>query len=247
MAARHLVRLLLAGSLALLTTAAWLRDSTPDPASVRPEMLEQPVQVEVRKAAFETTVRGVTYKVQPLFSYDLYGVVVSQHAADTWWDYLHRAWNDHLNVTDLCVIWGDNLRGADLKAMSFSSGQFQCFWQTGSEAAWKSFDQHQISNNHLLTDKPAIIKKLRSTRIGDQVHFKGYLAEYSHSHGLPFMRGTSIVRTDTGNGACETVYLEEFETLKPGGGPWRTIFWLALGLLVTGVIGWLALPPHVYD
>ena len=32
------------------------------------------------------------------------GLVVSKHDADTWWDWIHRAWNDHLNVTDLCVI-----------------------------------------------------------------------------------------------------------------------------------------------
>ena len=229
--ARLLVRLLLVGGFGLAVAAAWLRDSPPP-------------QTEVRKAAFQTTVNGITYTVQPLYTYDLYGMVVSQHSADTWWDYLHRAWNDNLNITDLCVVWGDNLRGADLGAMSFSSGQFQCFWETKSEAAWKSFDQFQISNNHLLSDKPGIAKRLRETRIGDQVHFRGYLAEYSHDHGFPFKRGTSIVRTDTGNGACETVFVEEFENLKPGGGPWRRLFWVALALLALGVVGWLALPAH---
>ena len=243
--AKLIVRVLLSGSVVLLSMSLWLRDSPPEPAAIRQELFNEPVQVEVRKAAFETTVRGISYKVQPLYSYDLYGVVVSQHAADTWWDYIHRAWNDHLNVTDLCVIWGDNLRAADLPKMSFSSGQFQCFWETRSEAAWKSFDQYKISNNHLLSDSASITRKLRATRIGDQVHFRGYLAEYSHSQGFDFRRGTSTVRTDTGNGACETVYVEEFETLRPGGGPWRALFWVALGLLAVASVGWLALPPHV--
>ena len=242
--ARLFVRVLLIGGLALLAAATWLRDSPPERADLRQELYDEPAQVQVRKAAFQTTVNGVTYTVQPLYSYDLYGVIVSQHRADTWWDYLHRAWNDSLNITDLCVIWGDNLR-ADLKEISFSSGQFQCFWESRSEAAWKAFDPFQISNNHLLSDNPSIAKRLRATRIGDQVHFRGYLAEYSHSQGLDFKRGTSIVRTDTGNGACETVYVEEFENLKPGGGAWRTLFWVALGLLALGLVGWLALPVTV--
>lgn len=243
--AKLLVRFLLIGGVILLAAATWLRDSPPGRADLRQELYDEPVQVQVRKPAFRTAVNGVTYTVQPLYSYDLYGVIVSQHRADTWWDYLHRAWNDSLNITDLCVVWGDNLRGADLSSISFSSGQFQCFWETRSEAAWKSFDPFQISNNHLLSDSPSIAKRLRATRIGDQVHFRGYLAEYSHSQGLDFKRGTSIVRTDTGNGACETVYVEEFENLKPGGGPWRTLFWVALGLLALGIVGWLALPVTV--
>lgn len=241
--ANLLVRALLTASLALLAASAWLRDSPPEPAALRPQVFEEPRQAEVRKAAFETSVGGVNYRIQPLYAYDLHGVVVSLHSADTWWDYIHRAWNDNLNVTDLCVIWGDNLRGARLGEISFSSGQFQCFWETKSKEAWDSFDQYQISNNHLLSDNPSVAKRLRATRVGDQVHFRGYLAEYSHNHGFDFKRGTSIVRTDTGNGACETVFVEEFENLKPGGGPWRTLYWVALALLALGIVAWLALPP----
>ncbi len=70
-----------------------------------------------------------------------------------------------------------------------------------------------------------------------------YLAEYSHNHnGQPLKRGTSIVRTDTGNGACETIYIEDFEILKPGGGPWRKLIWVAAFMLIAGVIAWFRLP-----
>ena len=239
-----LVRLLFAGGFGLLGASLWLRDAPPEPAMLRPEVLEAPVQVQVRKPAFETAVGGVKYRVQPLYTYDLSGVVVSRHSSDSFIDYIHRARNDNLNVVDLCVIWGDNVR-ADLSQIAFSSGQFQCFWETGSEAAWKAFDQYQISNNHLLTDKAPVAKRLRDVRVGDQVRFRGYLAEYSHNHGFDFKRGTSIVRTDTGNGACETVFVEDFENLQPGGGPWRRLFWVALGLLALGVVAWLVLPAEV--
>jgi hypothetical protein len=86
------------------------------------------------------------------------------------------------------------------------------------------FDPAALSNDHLLTDRPGIARAMRKVRIGDQVRFRGHLAEYSHNHeGRPFSRGTSTVRNDTGNGACETIFVEEFEILRRGGGPWHAI------------------------
>ena len=50
----------------------------------------------------------MTYRIDPLYTYDLHGLVVSRHDSTSWTDYLHRESNDHLNVVDLCVIWGRN-------------------------------------------------------------------------------------------------------------------------------------------
>jgi hypothetical protein len=100
-----------------------------------------------------------------------------------------------------------------------------------------------ISNNHLLTDDPLVAKKMRSVRIGDQVRFRGWLAEYSHNHnGQGFRRGTSTVRNDTGNGACETIYVKDFEIIRRGGGPWRAMIWVAWALIGIGLVGWFRLP-----
>ncbi len=106
-----------------------------------------------------------------------------------------------------------------------------------------AFDQTAISNNHLLTDQPALAKKLRTVRVGDQIRFRGHLAEYSHQHGMNFKRGTSTVRTDSGNGACETVFLDSFEVIKAGGKPWRALVLPAGLALLLGAITWLLLPP----
>ena len=49
---------------------------------------------------------GVDYRVEPLFSYELYGLVVSyrQHDGES---SMHRWSNDHLNMADVCVVWSD--------------------------------------------------------------------------------------------------------------------------------------------
>lgn len=203
--------LLLAGLL-LWFAALWQKGVLPEPSSLSAQLLDEPGQIAVTRTPMAISVGGIDYSVQPLYSYDLYGMVVSTHDADTWWDFLHKEWNDRLNVIDLCVVWGENARTGAYRDISFSSGQFTCNYQTSSSEAWAAFDTNAISNNHLLSDDPALARAMRKVRVGDQVHFRGYLSEYSRNHGFAFKRGTSTVRTDSGNGACETVYVQDFRS-----------------------------------
>jgi len=236
------VRLLLCGSLILFAVSLWQKDVLPDASTLQTELLDEPQQHPVTRAAFQTTVNNVTYSIQPLYRYDLYGLVVSLHDAQGVVDTVHAKWKDSLNVADLCVVWGDNVRSGAYRDIRFSSAQYQCFWQTDSSQAAGRFATNAISNNHLLTDNVSIAKNIHQARIGDQIHFRGYLAEYSHNDGFAFKRGTSTTRTDDGDGACETVYVEEFEILRRGGGPWRTLLWTAVGLFVVGLIAWVRVP-----
>lgn len=242
MSASPFVRALLVSSAALFLVAWWQRDALPPPAKLDPTLLVEPDQRPTDRLPFQTTVGGITYTVRPIFAYDLSGLVVSRHDADTWWDWIHEAWNDKLNVTDLCVVWGTNARTGIYREIDFSSGEFQCFAQTGSSAAWAAFDMTSLSNNHLLSDDPAIARVLRDARVGDQIRLRGYLAEYSHDHGFRFVRGTSVTRTDTGNGACETVFVTDAEITRPGNRGWRIMFWLALAVFAAGIVAWAALP-----
>ena len=243
----RLVHYVLLGSLILLAVALWRKDILPEHQGLREELLLEPAQALTRQLPIETKVGGVTYQIQPLYTYDLYGMVVSKHDPNTWWDYIHKEWNDNLNIADLCVVWGNNVRSGVYKDVSFSSGQFTCNVSTNSREAYAAFDPTAISNNHLITDDLRLARKMRDVRIGDQVHFRGYLAEYSHHHGFAFKRGTSIVRTDTGNGACETVYVEEFEILHRGGGLWHLLKYIALVLFALGVVAWFMLPARMGD
>jgi hypothetical protein len=245
--AHRFVKFLLIGSLLLLVVALWRKDILPPHQGLRQELLQEPVQVSTQQPPIETTVGDITYNIRPLYKYDLYGLVVSKHDSNTWWDYIHKEWNDNLNVADLCVVWGNNVQNGGYRDISFSSGQFVCNFSTTSSEAYAAFDQTAVSNNHLITDDPRLATKLRDVKVGDQIHFRGYLAEYSHNHGFPFKRGTSIVRTDTGNGACETVYLEDFETLHHGGEPWHLLVYVAFFMLAAGVATWFSLPARFED
>lgn len=244
---RSLLKWLVIASLVLLGVSLWRMHALPPATELSSSLLEEPIQIPLKQAAFSVESHGITYQVQPLYHYDLTGLVVSKHDANTWWDYLHREWNDRLNIVDLCVVWGNNVRSGSYADINFSSGQFTCNFSTNSNEAFAAFDQTAISNNHLLTDNPQLAKLMRSVQVGDQIHFRGQLAEYSHHHGFAFKRGTSITRTDTGNGACETVFIESFDILRTGGKPWRSLCWIAGLMLLFSLIAWFMQPVRFND
>ncbi|MEO1847288.1 MAG: hypothetical protein ABGY05_07940, partial [Pseudomonadota bacterium] len=93
----------------------------------------------------------------------------------------------------------------------------------------KQFKDDQLSNNHLLTDDIDLHRLIMSAAPGDQVMIKGMLANYENQ-ATRFERGTSTTRTDTGNGACETVYVTDFVIVKKANRFWRTVYRIALFL-----------------
>lgn len=227
----------------LLCGLAWWRGAPlPERGLLFDELLEEPRQTPVRVQPFQVRAAGITYTVNPLFRYELDGLVVSRHNADTWWDFAHRDWKDALNVTDLCVVWGNNVRSDVYRRLEYWSGQFTCNFRTDSAEVFAAFDPSALSNNHLLSDRARLVRVMKNVRVGDQIRFSGYLAEYSHNQGFPFRRGTSIVRTDTGNGACETVYVEDFRILRKGDRLRTALWWLSGILMVLGIAGWLKRP-----
>lgn len=235
--------LLLAASLAGIAASLWMRDRLPERATVLPQLLDEPRQTELRQPAFEASAGGVAYTVQPLYRYEIHGLVVSRHDTSAWWDVLHRKdWNDHLNVADLCVLWGPNLRDDNFRRLRYRSEVFTCHVGTDSDAVWRRFDENALSNNHLLANDPRVVERLRGVRPGDQVRIAGYLAEYSHEHGRSFRRGTSTVRTDRGDGACETIWVTEAQVLRGANRGWRLLLPVSLGGVLLAVLWWWWLP-----
>ena len=210
----------------------------PEPGELRFEIAREPLQEPISSPHVKTRVGGVDYTIEPSHHYDIYGLVVSKHNADSWWDWVHAASNDHLNVTDLCVVWGSNATSGAYRDIAFSSGQWTCNLQTGSDAAFRAFDITKISNNHLLTDNPSLAKKLRHVRIGDQIHITGQLAAYRHQAGMDFFRGTSTTRLDTGNGACETIFASDVAIIASAPAVWRRLAWAGvLGMMLCALAG----------
>ncbi len=204
------------------------------------ELRNEPAQKIIKKAAFSTTVNKVDYEIQPMYDYVLYGLVVSYKLHDG--DYnLHKRWNDHLNVADYCVVWDKSAYTEFLPKFVFWNGQFTCNFNTRNQQAWDSFDTEQLSNNHLISDDKDIRKKLRNIGIGDQIRITGWLSSYKNLNNGG-SRGTSITRDDKGNGACETIYVNDVSILKSYRSEWRVVMYLSIMAFIFSLFMYIRAP-----
>jgi hypothetical protein len=120
--------------------------------------------------------------------------------------------------------------------MDFSNDSWTCWAYWENAEIGSRFSMTQLSNNHLLADDDAIKSRLMSAQPGDHIRLKGVLASYANP-GNGFKRGTSTVRTDTGNGACETIYLEDFEILNKANSASRRLYAFAKWLTLIALLG----------
>ncbi len=209
---------LCAAGIALAALGAWQSRRLPTAADFLPASATEPRQAEPRLRPFTVERAGHTYAIDPIHSYELSGLVVTAHDSDSFFDISHKDWNDYLNTKDICVVWGGNLDRRFLPKMEFWSGNWTCYFRTGDAEAWRNFKPNQISNNHVLPADEAIAELLRGIRVGDEIRLKGHLVNYSIDGGHP--RKSSVVREDTGNGACEILYVEEAHVLASHNHRW---------------------------
>jgi hypothetical protein len=238
-----IVRITFLVSLGAFIIGLFIGDTLPSPGKLDPRLEHDPVQEKTGEAPFNVTVNDISYRINPLYDYELYGLVVSKNEAGGFAGLAHKLWKDHLNTADLCVIWGRNAFSGLYERLHFSSGEWTCYVQSTSWEDSKLFSGAHLSNNHMLSARRDIVKKLRKVRVGDQIHFTGYLSEYSHGN---FSRGTSVVRTDTGNGACETVYVEDFSIIKTGPRLWLIVRRLALAAFLASIVAWFCAPDRYH-
>lgn len=228
---RNATNIVIVISFLWLLVSFWNRNELPGAIDYVADIANEPRQTRTDRRSFEAVWDGVGYRIDPEYDYDLVGMIVSfRHHDEN--SRMHRLADDHLNMLDVCVVWGNNTSGAQLDKIDFWNGIFTCNVKTRDQAAWESFDMYQLSNNHLISDDDFIRDQVRKVKVGDQVRIQGVLASYESPGGL---RGTSTTRTDTGDGACETIYVDRFEILRPATSYWRISMYAALATLMVGL------------
>lgn len=240
---RLLNRYLMIASALTLVVAFWNRNDVPAGVALDPRLAAEPLQRPIVKKPLTVPYAGVEYRVEPLFSYELHGLVVSYRQHDGT-SLMHSRANDHLNMADVCVVWGETAASPTLDKLDFWNGVFTCNVKTRDSVAWSNFKINQLSNNHLISADPFVRDRVASLGIGDQIRIKGSLARYG-AVGVG-LRGTSTTRDDTGDGACETILVDEIQVVVPGFSRWRAALYAALALLVATLAVHFALPYRPY-
>ncbi len=220
-------------SATLIVISFFMKDRLPDPDKILEELRFFPRQTQPDRSSFTTRVKGVNYTILPLHNYELYGLVVSLYDSTGWWDITHRfLWKDHINIKDICVVYGANARSGVYRDMRWKNGSWTCYCKPKRKLQ-ATFFKNCFSNNHLLSEKKDVKKAIMNAERGDQIYLKGYLVSYAHKGGA---RGTSTSRNDTGDHACETIYVEDFRILKKSNRFWRFLFSLSVFLFGVSIV-----------
>ena len=118
----------------------------------------------------------------------------------------------------LCYVIHGRLHTVDYLDVHYKSGEWTCYtrWYKKLDG---TFHGNKLSNNHLLSNHQQVLDIIKEVRIGEQIHLSGALVSYAKT-GEQYYRNSSLTRNDTGNGACETFFVQKAEILKKGLAIW---------------------------
>jgi hypothetical protein len=143
--------------------------------------------------------------LHPLAKFSLTARVLSRD------DYRFDAESD-LSPTDLAFGWGRMSDSAVLRGIDISqSGRFY-YWQTKSFPIPRREIETHSANMHMIPADASVTYRLQRVRVGDVVSLDGMLVEADKANGWRWR--SSLARDDTGNGACELVYVQSL-TIRP--------------------------------
>ena len=114
---------------------------------------------------------------------------------------------------DLAVGWGPMSDQHVLDRLHITQSM-RFFWYEYQDPPPIPEDQiiNHATNIHIIPSSPELAASCKSLRSGALVHLRGELVEATGPH-IGTWR-SSLSRTDSGNGACELLYLEEMELLS---------------------------------
>ncbi len=116
-----------------------------------------------------------------------------------------------MSAADVGIAWG---KMADPDVDEYvrygQRGRFLYYFPRPGLPVSIKYLQRHTSNNHILTTSNSMLNVVKNLIPGDEVTFDGYLVKLSGTgrRGHRFSWESSMRRTDTGDGACEIMYIE---------------------------------------
>ncbi len=115
-----------------------------------------------------------------------------------------------LSPIDLALGWGPMSNQAVLDQLKISqSGRWFRWRYEGSPPVPEPLIISSSGNMHMIPSSKSIERRLKQLRRGSIIRLEGYLVDVDHDSGWRWR--SSMSRNDTGDGACELVYVELLE------------------------------------
>ena len=159
---------------------------------------DDPVQTD-----FDSPQPAIAFKdatLQPLAKFSLIARVLSRD------DYHFDAESD-ISPTDLAFGWGRMSDSAILRNIDIDQGGRFYYWHVQEFPIPRREIETHSANMHMIPADASVARALKRVRVGDLVTLDGYLVEADKPNGWRWR--SSLMREDTGAGACELVYVRD--------------------------------------
>ncbi|MBF0238453.1 MAG: hypothetical protein HQM12_12160 [SAR324 cluster bacterium] len=118
-----------------------------------------------------------------------------------------------LSPVDLALGWGRMSDEAILQEVDISQYNRFYFWKVSTFPIPRREIETHSANMHFIPANDQVATQLDRVKQGDLIGFKGRLVRIDRADGWHWK--SSLTREDTGNGACELIWVEAFSILKP--------------------------------
>ena len=150
--------------------------------------------------------------VELLYYYEITGLAVATH------NYLPTKISNKISPYDVGIVWGELYNNDNWRNLKWiETGNRFLYWQVKDKEWYQEFGtiEGQYSNNHLIPSDDKIKKKIKKIQKGDIVKITGYLVNLSwNDEKGDYNWYSSTTRSDTGDGACELIYVTDVKWLK---------------------------------
>ena len=165
--------------------------------------IADPIQINLSKPENITIYRDKDIQLSLLAEYTVHGIVKG-----------HKRYSDDLSPLsryDVALAWGDLNKEEIDKSIRYSqNGRWYTFLAEADSQVDSQYISNHSSNIHLIHKDSTILDKISKIGKNDYIRLKGYLVNV-HFENSPWE--TSLSRADTGNGACEIMYVTSVEFL----------------------------------
>lgn len=173
--------------------------------------LSEPIQEEYDE---DIVYKNLDYKydIHLKYTYSIRGRVVETRK------YMPTTIIGALAPIDIGMVWDKYTKDEYLSHIKFINYGDRFLWYRISSEDYnddfKDLDK-SFSNNHLVPSNKKVLKQLKLIKEGDYIELEGYLIDAAiKKHGVEWHLNSSITRDDTGDGACETIYVTGVKWLK---------------------------------
>ena len=149
-------------------------------------------------AAFTVRGRMTSWKLTPRATYDIAARVVAR-------EHFWLGGLAGLIPWDFGLVWGRLVDEPLRSQISFFQTSRILFWSWKDSSLDQSYINSHAANVHVIPATSRVSGVLNRVRRGDYVRLEGDLVDIAGPNGFEWR--TSLSRTDTGPGACETIWV----------------------------------------